>query len=192
MVNSGTGTLTLDGWVENLASLANTGSGTLSLTQLGSARDILTNVDLALRAGGTYSGVISGTGRVVVSGSGTSALTATNTHTGGVSVVGGTLSVDRDANLGAAGGILTLSSAASLVATTSMTLNRSVALENGLNGGHPGDMSASSNRARPRDRDAEPLQHLPQLRHGTPTTLCLEGGKKRGCLDGVRRINRNI
>jgi fibronectin-binding autotransporter adhesin len=54
----------------------------------------------------SFGGVISGTGAVRQSGSGTTTLTGVNTYTGGTFLDGGTLSVGSDANLGGAAGAL--------------------------------------------------------------------------------------
>jgi len=54
----------------------------------------------------SFGGVISGTGAVRQSGSGTTTLTGVNTYTGGTFLDGGTLSVGSDANLGGPAGAL--------------------------------------------------------------------------------------
>jgi autotransporter-associated beta strand protein len=51
----------------------------------------------------TFSGVINGTGRLDKGGSGTLTLSGANTHSGGTKLIGGTLSISADNNLGAAG-----------------------------------------------------------------------------------------
>ena len=61
----------------------------------------------------TFAGAISGTGGLVKTGTGTLTLRGANTYTGGTSVDAGTLSIDLDAELGAAKSGLTLGGAAS-------------------------------------------------------------------------------
>ena len=57
----------------------------------------------------TFGGVVSGTGPLTIDGTGSVALTGTNTYSSGVSVIGGaTLHVNADTNLGAATGGITL------------------------------------------------------------------------------------
>ncbi|SBV33728.1 Outer membrane autotransporter barrel domain protein [uncultured Sphingopyxis sp.] len=57
----------------------------------------------------TFGGLISGSGAVEQVGSGTTVLTGVNSYAGGTSILGGTLQVSADANLGAAAGGLTFS-----------------------------------------------------------------------------------
>ena len=56
---------------------------------------------------GTYAGTLSGSGTLLQYGPGTLTLTGSNTYTGGTAF-SGTLRVDRDANLGAAGGAVVI------------------------------------------------------------------------------------
>ncbi|MDX3884195.1 MAG: autotransporter-associated beta strand repeat-containing protein [Sphingomonas sp.] len=56
----------------------------------------------------TYDGLISGAGALGKSGAGTLVLTAANQYAGGTKVTGGVVQITSDANLGAAGGALTL------------------------------------------------------------------------------------
>ncbi|NKC22640.1 hypothetical protein HED50_12710 [Ochrobactrum oryzae] len=53
----------------------------------------------------TFGDVVSGAGRVVQAGSGTTVLTGTNSYSGGTAITAGTLSVGADNNLAAAGGV---------------------------------------------------------------------------------------
>ena len=96
---SGTGALTL-----GAAQSWNVGSGaTLSVSApVATGGFLLTNSG----AGSTnISGVLSGTGGLTQSGSGTLTLsTATNTFSGGLTISGGTLAVDNNLRLGGAGG----------------------------------------------------------------------------------------
>lgn len=61
---------------------------------------------------GTYTGVISGSGAVEKTLGGDLTLTAANTYAGGTRILGGTLFISSDANLGAATGTLTLNGGA--------------------------------------------------------------------------------
>ncbi len=90
-----------------------TSNGTLSLrnsTALTSARSIVLNVGGGAlsanpTAGATFSGVISGSGVLIVGGGGTVALTGINTYSGGTYVIGGsTLQIADDTGLGSTGG----------------------------------------------------------------------------------------
>ncbi|MGU3492951.1 autotransporter domain-containing protein [Xanthobacteraceae bacterium A53D] len=58
----------------------------------------------------TWNGAISGTGTLIVAGGGILELTGTNTHNGGTRIAGGHVRFTTDANLGAAGGEIALSS----------------------------------------------------------------------------------
>lgn len=79
----------------------------------------------------TYGGVISGTGGVDTSGTGTLILAGANTFTGGIMVAGvagdSVPAVSSDANLGAPGGEVDLQGA-TMEATTSFTLNHQLHL----------------------------------------------------------------
>lgn len=69
-----------------------------------------TLVDFNQNFTGTYSGTISGPGGVVINGNGGTGdviFTGTNTFTGGLFLLGGTLSVSSDASLGAPTGLVT-------------------------------------------------------------------------------------
>jgi autotransporter-associated beta strand protein len=73
--------------------------------------------------------VISGTGTVTKSGAGTLTLTGTNTYQGGTTISGGTLAVSRDANLGAATGILSVRQGGTLqFIADNFTSNRNVTI----------------------------------------------------------------
>ena len=65
---------------------------------------------LTLNGAGTpdFVGVISGSGRVIQNGAGTTLLRATNTYAGGTRVNAGVLQISSDGNLGAAAGAVTL------------------------------------------------------------------------------------
>ena len=69
----------------------------------------------------TYSHVLSGTGSVAVAGPGVLTLSGTNTYSGGTTISGGTLSISKDANLGAAAGSSTINGGTLEVTGTSDT-----------------------------------------------------------------------
>lgn len=69
----------------------------------------------------TVSGVISGSGSLVKTGTGTMTLSGTNTYTGGTTFAGGTVSVSSDANLGGAAGSLTFNGGSLQVTGTAFT-----------------------------------------------------------------------
>ena len=144
---TGTGTVVLAG--------ANTYEGgtricnctVLQLGNGGASGSILGNVanagTLAFNRSDTYTfaGVISndtGTpgsfGKVVQMGSGTTILTGTNTYSGGTTLTAGTLSVSRDANLGAAAGGLTFNGGVLQITGTSFTTARTITFGNGGGG----------------------------------------------------------
>ncbi|MEO8297523.1 MAG: autotransporter-associated beta strand repeat-containing protein, partial [Burkholderiales bacterium] len=74
----------------------------------------------------SFDGVISGSGSVVKTGSGSLSLTGNNTYTGTTTVAAGTLAIGSDANLGS--GAVTLADAATLQITGATTLDNDVTL----------------------------------------------------------------
>ncbi len=61
------------------------------------------NVTFDQNTGGTYGGVLSGSGSLTKAGTGTLTLTGANGYGGGTNVTGGTLSISSDGNLGNGG-----------------------------------------------------------------------------------------
>ena len=121
--NSYTGGTTIDTGATLIVGTGGTGGAI--------AGDVADNGSLVFGTGGpdlTYGGTISGSGSVAVDSTGTVALTGINTFSGGVTI-GGTLSVARDSNLGAAGGNLVLSYG-TLETTGSFSTSRNVVLQN--------------------------------------------------------------
>lgn len=89
----------------------------------------------------TFAGVISNdaltagsAGKVVQMGSGTTILTGTNTYSGGTTITAGTLSVSRDANLGAASGGLTFNGGVLQITGTGFATARTITFGNGGGG----------------------------------------------------------
>ncbi|MBV8275365.1 MAG: autotransporter-associated beta strand repeat-containing protein, partial [Verrucomicrobia bacterium] len=137
-----TGDIELNGGILAVDNDFNLGVGALSfnggtLEALAAGGGITSNKAVTLNAlGGTFladattsstlSGVIGGAGSFTMSGSGTLALTATNTYSGGTNLNGGTLAVNSDANLGTGalsfnGG--TLEALAGITSNKAITLN---------------------------------------------------------------------
>ncbi|HMK68943.1 MAG TPA: autotransporter domain-containing protein [Stellaceae bacterium] len=114
----------------------------ISTLALSSGRNIFLNpgggvIDAANTSLWTFSGVVSGTGLLTVTGPGSIALTGTNTNSGGVAVTGGaTLNVGADTALGVATGGITLgdsTTAGTLTLTNNITATsaRNVTIESG-------------------------------------------------------------
>ncbi|PQA71538.1 autotransporter-associated beta strand repeat-containing protein, partial [Brucella oryzae] len=111
LTKTGAGVLTLAGNNTYVGGTAIT-AGTLQIGNGGTTGRIMG--DAAIDAGAalafnrsnslTFGGVVSGAGRVVQAGSGTTVLTGTNSYSGGTAITAGTLSVGADNNLGAAAG----------------------------------------------------------------------------------------
>ncbi len=130
------GTLDLAGYSETVGSIA--GASTGRITSSASGTPVLT-------AGGDnsstiYAGVIDNGSATTVAltkvGTGTLSLTGTNTNTGVTSINGGVLSVEIDANLGAAtslafdGGTLEITGTATFTSAKTITLNGAATINN--------------------------------------------------------------
>ena len=116
------GTLDISGSTSGATIQSLTGTGAV---KLGGKALTLAN------ASGSFGGIISGTGSLVLA-AGNQTLGGTNTYSGGTTVNGGTLAVSSNANLGAASGALTLDGG-TLENTASLALNRTLKL--GASGG---------------------------------------------------------
>ena len=90
----------------------------------------------------TLSNIISGTGSISKSDSGTLILTGANTYSGGTTIAGGTLSVSADNTLGASSGIIVLEGG-TLATTASFASARDVSLLFGT-GGNDINVAAST------------------------------------------------
>lgn len=130
VVKDGSGTLTLTG--------THTYSGGTTLNEGALAGDsgslrgdfsLAANTRLIVdqAADGIFAGTLNGAGALVKDGAGTLILTGTQNHSGGISINGGTLQIDADANLGAAGGDL-IFNGGTLRAAATLTTQRSASL----------------------------------------------------------------
>ncbi|WP_456015062.1 autotransporter-associated beta strand repeat-containing protein [Methylorubrum populi] len=135
VVQAGTGTTVLTG-TNSYSGGTTIAAGTLQLGQGGTAGSISGNVanngTLAFNRSDAirFDGAISGTGRVVQAGTGTTVLTGTNSYGGGTAVTAGTLRVGSDAALGAAAGGVSLDGG-TLAASASFGSGRSLSLGSG-------------------------------------------------------------
>lgn len=133
-IGSGTLVLTGSGSIATSSGLVDNGTFDISGTTAGvhiaslsgSGAVALGNQTLALSgAGGTYGGVISGTGTLTLAG-GTQTLSGTSTYSGGTNLEGGTLIVGSNTALGT--GAVNASGSTTLDTTTSVTLANTVNL----------------------------------------------------------------
>ncbi|HOI73282.1 MAG TPA: autotransporter domain-containing protein [Syntrophales bacterium] len=127
-------TLNLDGGVFN-----NNGSGGVSIGTAAVAGGFTGTIGgtgpvglTAAAVDGTLhvTAILSGTESLTKTGTGTLILSGANTYTGGTNILGGTIRVGSDGNLGDASGGLTFGGG-TLKVTNSFTTNRSVALDSG-------------------------------------------------------------
>ena len=132
LVKAGTGTLVLIGTAQHTGGTT-LSAGTLQIGDGGTAGSLSSEVrnDAALvfnRADTVeFGGTVTGSGSLTQAGAGTLILSGTNRHQGGTAIVGGTLQVTADGNLGDAAGVLTLD-AGTLTTTASFASNRDVTL----------------------------------------------------------------
>ncbi len=138
---SGTGELTKDG--TGTLVLTNAGNsysgntfikeGTLRLSGAGWITGDVTNdgtLEFSSSAYQEFTGVISGTGSVVQSGTGTTiTLSGQNAYSGGTSITAGTLAISEDDNLGT--GALSIANGATLKLTNSFAFSHAVTLNDG-------------------------------------------------------------
>ncbi len=115
-------TMDLNGFSQTIGSLA--GAGNVSL----GAGTLTTGSD---GTGTTFSGVMSGAGRLTKTGGGTFTLAGTNTYSGGTTVSAGTLQLSGAGTLGATSGATTVSGGTLDLNGTSQTQNGGVMLTAG-------------------------------------------------------------
>lgn len=113
----------LNGQTQAIRSLTGSGSVLLGSGEL-TNNNAITN---------TYSGVISGTGSLVKTGSGIFNLTGTNTYSGGTSISDGQVNITSNANLGDASGGLSFNGGTLGVNAMGLTMGRDIFLD--TNGG---------------------------------------------------------
>ncbi|HEX7261087.1 MAG TPA: autotransporter-associated beta strand repeat-containing protein, partial [Luteolibacter sp.] len=162
--NTYTGGTAIDGGTLAISSDANLGdaAGGVSFDDgtLKTLAGLSSNRAITLQAGGgtvntngfnsSLGGVISGAGRLTINGGGVATLTGTNTYTGGTNVVGATVAVSANNNLGAASGSLTLNNG-TLLTLAGLTSSRNMILNvgggtvatNGLNSSFDGAISGA-------------------------------------------------
>lgn len=135
-VNAGTLQVSADDNLGDASGGLSSDGGTLHNTgAFASARAVTINqggLTLRTSADLDLSGTIDGSGALVKSGAGELTLGGSNTYSGGTSIVGGTVVVSSNANLGVAGGALSLDGG-TLRNTAAFSSNRGVTL--GANGG---------------------------------------------------------
>lgn len=130
LTKTGTGTLTL-GMTNHHTGGTTISAGILSIdgTAGSLSGDVLNHAALSFSRSNayTFAGVISGTGSVIQSGPDTLTLSAANHYTGGTTIDNGYLSISTNANLGEAGGTVSLDGG-TLVTTADITATRATTL----------------------------------------------------------------
>ena len=131
LTKTGSGTLILSG-ANNYTGGTVVSAGTLQGNTASLQGDITNNAAVVFdqAINGIYAGVMSGTGSLTKTGGGTLILSGINTYGGGTTVNGGALSISQDANLGAAGGPLTLAGG-TLQTTANIATSRATTLGTG-------------------------------------------------------------
>ena len=138
-----TGKQTYSGNVTLGAAATLTHTGTNSFTVSGTTLSLgafnLTNTPTSGISTGSISAQITGSGFLTEQGPGSLTLSGANTFTGGAAILGGTLSIGSDANLGAAPGSPTFGNieinGGTLQATATFTLNPNRGIATGANSG---------------------------------------------------------
>ena len=131
LTKTGSGTLILSG-ANNYTGGTVVSAGTLQGSTASLQGDITNNAAVVFdqAISGIYAGVMSGTGSLTKTGGGTLILSGISTYGGGTTVNGGALSISQDANLGAAGGPLTLAGG-TLQMTANIATSRATTLGTG-------------------------------------------------------------
>jgi fibronectin-binding autotransporter adhesin len=132
-VNSGTLSISSNGNLGNTSNGLTFNGGRLLLSaDVTSARSVVlasgATFDIDANAG-TFNGTISGVGGLTKTGSGSLALSGTNTYSGGTTINNGTVVVNNANSLGAAGGTLALN-AGTLEVATGFASSRNIVLGN--------------------------------------------------------------
>ncbi|WP_221029599.1 autotransporter-associated beta strand repeat-containing protein [Actomonas aquatica] len=130
LTKSGTGTLTLTG-ANTYSGGTTVSAGTLTGNTSSLQGDITNNSAVVFdqAATGTYAGTIDGTGSLTKSGVGNLTLTGSNSHSGGTTVSGGSLTISSDAKLGASSGALAVTNGATLATGGDFRTNRAVTID---------------------------------------------------------------
>jgi outer membrane autotransporter protein len=125
----GSNTLTIIGFDALTGITVNSGAG---LVTISSSLNLSQNSELITvnnTAGIVISGSVSGTGGLVLQGSGTLTLTAANTYVGNTGISGGVLQITNDNNLGNASNAVYLENGGTLRILANVTTNRSLVLD---------------------------------------------------------------